>query len=143
MKAQKGFTLIELMIVVAIVGILAAVAIPSYQNYTRRAAYTEVLTAMASVKTAIGVCLSQAAAVTECDTAVEVGIAALPTNSNVGVVNTITIAGNTAAITATPNAVRGIVPADTCTLTPTFAVNVPTTWTYGGQCVTAGYAKNP
>ncbi|MFK7702907.1 pilin [Pseudomonas caspiana] len=140
MKAQKGFTLIELMIVVAIVGILAAVAIPSYQNYTRRAAYTEVLTAMASVKTAIGVCLSQAAAVTECDTAAEVGIT-LP--GNVGAVNSVTITTNTAAIVAVPNAVRGIATTDTCTLTPTFAVNAPVTWAYSGVCLTNGYAKNP
>lgn len=50
---QKGFTLIELMIVVAIIGILAAVALPAYQDYTVRAKVTEGLSLAASAKTAV------------------------------------------------------------------------------------------
>lgn len=53
MKAQKGFTLIELMIVVAIIGILAAVALPAYQDYTARAKVTEVMLQVDSCKTAV------------------------------------------------------------------------------------------
>ncbi|WP_285259257.1 pilin [Halopseudomonas bauzanensis] len=55
MKAQmqKGFTLIELMIVVAIIGILAAIALPAYQDYTNRAKITEVLGFASSGKTAV------------------------------------------------------------------------------------------
>jgi type IV pilus assembly protein PilA len=52
-QIQKGFTLIELMIVVAIIGILAAIAIPAYQDYTIRAQVTEGLNLAAPVKTAI------------------------------------------------------------------------------------------
>lgn len=52
-RVQKGFTLIELMIVVAIIGILAAIAIPQYQDYTRRARVSEGLGLAAPVKTAI------------------------------------------------------------------------------------------
>src|ERR1700733_1106780 len=52
-KMQKGFTLIELMIVVAIIGILAAIAIPAYQDYTIRAKVTEGLNLADSAKTAV------------------------------------------------------------------------------------------
>ena len=52
-STQKGFTLIELMIVVAIIGILAAIAIPAYQNYTVRAKVTEMISAASSAKLAV------------------------------------------------------------------------------------------
>ncbi|WP_187980238.1 pilin [Pseudomonas oryzihabitans] len=69
MKAQKGFTLIELMIVVAIIGILAAVAIPQYQNYVIRAKLGNALTAADTLKQAVGICSQEAGGVlTNCNT---------------------------------------------------------------------------
>lgn len=55
-RKEAGFTLIELMIVVAIIGILAAIALPAYQDYTDRAKFTEVINATASVKAGVEVC---------------------------------------------------------------------------------------
>jgi type IV pilus assembly protein PilA len=67
-KVQKGFTLIELMIVVAIIGILAAVAIPQYQDYTIKAKVANAMTAVDSMKTAVALCAQEAGGVlTGCD----------------------------------------------------------------------------
>ncbi|WP_421260421.1 pilin [Aeromonas sp. 600774] len=67
MKKQSGFTLIELMIVVAIVAILAAVALPAYQDYTRRARATEVVAATGGYKTGVEVCAQSTQTLTGCD----------------------------------------------------------------------------
>ena len=66
-NAQKGFTLIELMIVVAIIGILAAIAIPAYSNYTRKAKFSEVVQATQAIKTAVEVCANDLGALTNCN----------------------------------------------------------------------------
>jgi len=57
-QVQKGFTLIELMIVVAIIGILAAVAIPAYSDYTKKAKATEIVQGTAALKSAVELCIS-------------------------------------------------------------------------------------
>ncbi|MFM5186641.1 prepilin-type N-terminal cleavage/methylation domain-containing protein [Aeromonas caviae] len=56
MKRQSGFTLIELMIVVAIVAILAAIALPAYQTYTKKSKMTQLVAAGGALKTAVEVC---------------------------------------------------------------------------------------
>jgi len=67
-QAQAGFTLIELMIVVAIIGILAAVAIPAYSDYTMKAKVANIQAAADSLKTAVALCAQEASGeLADCD----------------------------------------------------------------------------
>ena len=74
MKQAKGFTLIELMIVVAIIGILASVALPAYQTYTKKAKFSEVVLAASSIKQAMTLCYQTRSSLSLCDTEAELGV---------------------------------------------------------------------
>lgn len=65
-EKQGGFTLIELMIVVAIIGILAMIALPAYQTYTNKAKFSEVVLATQNVKTAVEVCAQTEGGLSSC-----------------------------------------------------------------------------
>lgn len=102
-QVQKGFTLIELMIVVAIIGILAAVALPAYKDYTVRAKMAEVIGFGAQMKTSVSECLASESALTDCDTMDEVGLDAAAIQAASDFITTAAITATTAAITLTPN----------------------------------------
>jgi type IV pilus assembly protein PilA len=74
-KQQSGFTLIELMIVVAIIGILAAIAIPSYMDYTKKARVSEMVNLMAPYKLGVAETFSSGTALDQIDEYTDIGIA--------------------------------------------------------------------
>lgn len=134
-RTQVGFTLIELMIVIAIIGILASVALPAYQAYVKKAKFSEVVMAVSMVKSAINVCyaIRGAGDLAKCDTEAEIGIYMSDAEDG-PMVNTVTLTTTTAVITATGSAE---VDGQTFILTPN-GDGKNLTWTQTGSCIAAG-----
>jgi type IV pilus assembly protein PilA len=135
MNQQKGFTLIELMIVVAIIGILAAIAIPAYQNYTKKARFAEVMSISDSYKTAVASCADENAGnFTVCDEGTNgVPAAAGATNS----LASMSVAAGVITMTATP-AAGGY----TSVLSPAYnSQSTAVIWTQSGTCSAANFCK--
>ena len=134
-QVQKGFTLIELMIVVAIIGILAAIAIPSYQNYILKAKFTEIVQSTAPAKLAIEGCFQELQDITKCGTPSSNGVPADMGAS--GKVASVTTTGS-GVITATSNTTDFGGTAYTIILTPTAAGTTGSqnlTWAKTGTCI--------
>ena len=128
---QKGFTLIELMIVVAIIGILAAIAIPAYQDYTIRAQVTEGLSLASAVKTSVAEVYADEGAWPA--DLVEAGITASPTGKYV---TGITIDTGTIVITYGDQA-NANVAGQTLSLKPVLSANNDVVWLCGNKAAPA------
>lgn len=126
-KLQQGFTLIELMIVVAIIGILAAVALPAYQDYTIRAKVSELMLAASSARTCVTEAYQSNGATFPSTVGADCAITATGkvTGATVATNGVINVTGSTAASSVGANV--------TLTLTPATATGGTLTWRCTGS----------
>ena len=140
-KIKNGFTLIELMIVIAIIAILAAIAIPAYQSYTAKSKFAEITTAVSSLKTDVVNCYNNSGNVlTSCDS----GTGGMPAAVTATV-------GKLAGLSVTNGVIVGTAISGgglsgeilSATPTPTTAGQGSVlTWQYTGTAVTQGFVSN-
>ena len=133
-RKQQGFTLIELMIVVAIIGILAAVAIPAYSDYSNKATFSEAVLLTGKMKTEVSLALqtygpASLVGVNGAWKTIPADIPVAATDHGVTVLDGI--------ITVTWMSDGSTLAGTTVTLTPSAASN--TKWTMGGTCIAANW----
>ena len=144
-KAQAGFTLIELMIVVAIIGILAAVALPAYSKYMDKAKYSEVILSTQAAKTAVEICAQDLPVTGGVPNAACVGNSnGIPPDlaaSNPSKYTATVVTGANGVITATPKPFGNVTGSETYILTPAVDADGKVTWTVSGVCDTKQLCK--
>ena len=139
-RAQSGFTLLEMLVVIAVVGVLAAIAVPRFQNSLQRASFVEVINTGSPYRTGVEMCLQKGNALADCD-AGQHGVPVAVGASTSGVVTSGTVDGGVITI----NAALGS-EAYTYILTPTPAAAATSgatpsasgiTWAVTGTCIAA------
>ena len=135
-RISKAFSLLELLLVVALIGILAAFAVPTYKTYLQKTRFMEVVQHSHAIRVAQSACLLQVGDNISAYTFAELAVPELSNSANI---QAITLTLNTGMITGTGTPVAG---SYTFTLTPSINDDGLLTYTLGGSCLSVGFCRS-